>query len=288
MKINIKRWSLLFSFLFIITTITACGIKDKKTIISKDVSKEVKVAKIEIQRDIELGNKYLEIGKYDDAKKAYEKAIYMDPSNKQSYLQIKDKYIEKGRLDDGFYIIKLAVKNNIDPINMNLILDSIRKQFKITTIEKNIYKNNKFEMPKSMTLIVNNEEKLVSIKWDKAEMNTSLIGIYYCNGLSEQYERPVKLTLNVLVKPTIKVKPETEITYINSQYNFQLKIPITWKDKYVVTESIGDNSYIIEKSINFSLKVDEQHLCRIFSIDIYKKPITKNYINTHIVKVVNI
>jgi len=289
-RINIKRWSLLFLLVVIITTITACGIKDKKTIISKDISKEVKVVKSEIQRDIELGNKYLQEGKYDEAKKAYEKAIYMDPSNKQNYLQIKAKYLEKGRIDDGFYIIKLAVKNNVDPANMNLILDDIRKKFKITTIEKKLLQNNKFEMPKSMTIIVNNEENQVPIKWDKVEMNTSLIGTYYCNGIAEQYERPVKLTLYVQPKISVKLepnaKPQTVITYTNSQYNFKLQLPNTWKDKYVVSESIGavedgGRNDVIEKSIIFSLKIDEQHVCKIFSIFVYKKPVNKDYIDNH-------
>jgi len=289
-KNNIKRWSLLFSLLvIIITTITACGIKDKKTIISKDVSNEANVAKIEIQRDIELGNKYLLEGKYDEAKKAYEKAIYMEPSNKQSYLQIKDKYMEDGRVDDGFYIIKLAIKNNVDAKVMNAILDGIRKDFEITTIEKKLYKNDKFEMPKSMTIIVNKVEKQVNIKWDKVEMNTSLTGAYYCNGISEQYERPVKLKLIVqpdtpiVLKP---VKPETIITYTNSEYNFQLQFPSSWKDKYVVSESIGamedgGRNDVVEKSIIFSLKVDEQHVCKIFSVFVYKDPVTKDYIDTH-------
>lgn len=212
-KSNIKRWSLLFSLLFIMVAITACGIKDKKTVISKDVSKEATVAKIEIQRNIELGNKYLQEGKNDEAKKAYEKAIYMDASNNQSYLQIKDNYMGKGRIDDGFYIIKLAVKNNVDTANMNVILNDIRKKFEVTTIEKKLYRNDKFEMPKSMTIMVNNEEEQVDIKWDKAEMSTSLNGTYYCNGTVQQYERPVKLTLNVQPQPNIK-----SIGYIKQVY----------------------------------------------------------------------
>ena len=63
---------------------------------------------------------------YDKAKKWYEKAISMSKANVDTYKKIKDKYLEKGRSDDAYRIVRLAIDNKVDVNNMKkLALDLI-------------------------------------------------------------------------------------------------------------------------------------------------------------------
>ena len=147
---------LLLSLLILVsTTSIACERKDKQKVISNNVSIEAKQDENLIQKNIELGNKYLKEAKYDEAKQSYEKAISLDKGNKQTYLTIKDKYVEKGRLDDAYYIIKSAIKNNVDIANMNKILAQISGKLEITNIQEYLQQNNKYALPDDVTMKIN-------------------------------------------------------------------------------------------------------------------------------------
>ena len=74
-----------------------CKTKDKENILLKDVKSQSKVEDQEIRTAIDNGNKYLEEGNYDKAKKWYEKAISISKSNADTYIKIKNKYLEKDR-----------------------------------------------------------------------------------------------------------------------------------------------------------------------------------------------
>ena len=198
MKTNhIKIISLLCISLLFIVNLSACAGKDKETILSKHVSQRVKDEENQIQKNINLGNKYLEENKYDEAKKAYEKAISMNINNKQTYLQIKDKYLGKNRIDDAFYIIKLAVDNKVDVSNMKVVLEEIKKKFDVTTIEKSVYQYDPIVLPKQVTVKINNEDTQADVKWNSSTMDTSRMGNSTLEGTAVKYERPVKLMLKV-------------------------------------------------------------------------------------------
>ena len=180
-----------------ITIFTACATKDKETVISKNVSQDIKSEEKEIRKIIDLGNIYLQQGKYDDARKSYEKSISMDKGNKYIYLEIKDKYIEKGRLDDGFSIIKLALDNKVDYDSMKDVLEEIKKKFEITNVKDYIYQDEKYILPKSVTIKINEKDIEVPVKWNNTVVDTNKVGTYTFDGIAEECGRPIKLTLNV-------------------------------------------------------------------------------------------
>lgn len=219
MKINlIKKLLLLSLLLWVSTTSISCAKSDKQTVISKNVSMEANQDENLIQKDIETGNNYLQQGKYGDAKQSYEKAITLDKGIKQTYLTIKDKYLEKGRLDDAYYIIKSAIKNDVDIANMNTILAQISGRFEITNISEHLKQNNKYKLPDDVIMKINGIDTKILVNWNNSsEINTSKVGEFIYEGNSEQYGRKVKLEL-YLTAPVVN-KPNEISTTNQSQGN---------------------------------------------------------------------
>lgn len=216
MKRNLLKRSLFILLLFVLTfSLAACSAQEKQTVLSQNVSQEVKTEEVEIQNDVEQGNQYVDEGKYEDAKKTYEKAISLEPSNKDIYVKIKDKYIEKQRLDDAYYVTKLAINNNVEVNNMNAALEDIKKKFDVITIEKALNQNSNFTLQDTTSIKLNNIEEVkdAPIKWNSTSVDTSKAGTLNYEGVIEQYGRSVKLVLNVM--PIIK---EKKIGYIKDVY----------------------------------------------------------------------
>lgn len=200
------KYFLFILFILLITSITACTANDKKTTTPNNANDKIKQEKSDIQKNIELGDKSLQEGNFDNAKNYFEKAISIDTSNKQTYLDIKDKYLAKGRLDDAYYIIKLALNNNVDTSNMTSVLEEIKSQFPITTIEKTIYQLDSYSLPDNVLLSINGKEVNSAVKWSTSSVDTSKVGIFNYYGSADQYGRPIKLTLTVKQKPIVKNK----------------------------------------------------------------------------------
>lgn len=193
---------------------SSCESQNREVVISSDVKQEVKEEDKLIEENIQNGNSYLEEGKYEDAKKEYEKAISIDKLNKHTYLQIKDNYVQKGRFDDAFYIIKLAIDNKVDTDNMKSIQEDIKKNFNTIILENSVYQNKAFNLPKEASFKLNNEEEIKeNISWDIDKVDTTKVGTFNYEGFIQQYGRKVTLTLKVL--PTIS---EKKIGYVENVY----------------------------------------------------------------------
>ncbi|MEW8957365.1 tetratricopeptide repeat protein, partial [Clostridium sp.] len=165
----IKKLLSLFLLLGLTLSVMACQAEDKEIVLANDVMEQVKVEEMEVKESIQIGNKHLEEEKYDEAKKAYEEAISMGINNKDTYLEIKDMYMEKKRFDDAYYIIKLAIENNVDIDNMKTILGDIKKNFKETTIESSINEKDNYNLPKDVTLNINGKDVKGIVKWESNE-----------------------------------------------------------------------------------------------------------------------
>lgn len=103
--------------------------RDKEIIVSSNVKNMVGHSENEIKKDINLGNKLFNMGKYDDAKNAYDMAINLDKMNKDTYLTIENKYEDKNKIKYAEDIIQEAIDNNVDVSNMkNILLRLDQKQ----------------------------------------------------------------------------------------------------------------------------------------------------------------
>lgn len=208
-----KKAILILLILVIVLNFSACGKKEKKIILSTDVKKEVAIQENETKKLIESGIKFLNEKKYDDAKSSFEKAISMDKSNRGAYIQIKNRYMEKQRIDDAYYIIKLAISNGVDTENMKELLKNIKSEFEVTKLSETIYQNNNYKLPSKIKAKINNENKDVNVIWNNNVVNTNKLGNVKYKGKIEQYDRAVELDLKVIKAK--KIEKAEKITKTN-------------------------------------------------------------------------
>ncbi|WP_434291453.1 Ig-like domain-containing protein [Clostridium botulinum] len=197
------RKKAIISLLLILITmlgISGCGKKEKTSVLTNNVKQQEAMKENEVKKFIKNGTNFLNVGKYDDAKSSFEKAILMEKSNKGSYIEIKNKCMEKNRLDDAYYFIKLAVNNNVDTENMEKILSDIKSRFQVTKLYVNVYQNNEYKLPDKIKVKINNEDKEVGVIWNN-DADTSEIGTIKYQGKIEQYDRCAELYLKVLESP---------------------------------------------------------------------------------------
>ena len=232
-----KRFFCILISVFIITLV-GCSGKDKQVVLSNGQNGQIELQGKDVNESIELGNNYLKQGKYDNAKKAYANAISKAPNNKQTYIEIKDKYIENSRFDDAFYIINLAINNKVDIDNMKNILEEIKKNFQVITIENTVNQNTTFTLPEEIALQVNGEQIMGNVKWKAENVNTSKPGTFSNEGAIEEYGRKVSEKLIVNATKNVSGAPivKSENIYKNEKLGFSITFPDSWKGKYTVEE----------------------------------------------------
>ncbi|EPY2276436.1 Ig-like domain-containing protein [Clostridium sporogenes] len=202
-----RKKAIISLILILIVTLSTsgCGKKQKTSILTNDVKQQEAMKENEIKKFIKDGTNFLNAGKYDDAKSSFEKAISMDKSNKGAYIEIKNKYMKKNRIDDAYYFIKLAVSNNVDTENMKKLLNDIKSKFEVVKVYVNVYQDNEYKLPDKIKAKINNEDKEVGVVWNNKSVDTSKVGTIKYEGKIEQYDRIAELYLEI-----IEVEKETK------------------------------------------------------------------------------
>ena len=205
-KFETKNLSIFLSLL-LISTFVSCSKIDKETILSPNVTEDIKVEENEVKVTLEKGNSYLNDNDFANAKLTYEKAISIDKVNKDIYLEIKDKYLALTRFDDALYFVQLAINNNADVDNMKIISDSIKSNFETATINKSLYEGDAYTLPSELTTKINNEDISVPITWNNSVINTSTAGTFSYLGTNKEYSRQFNATLTVIPSVVPAVVP---------------------------------------------------------------------------------
>jgi len=169
--------------LILVLLISGCTNKeDKEIVLASNIKSTVSQAQDDIKKNINLGNKFLDAGKYDDAKSAYDRAIKLDKMNKNTYLTIEKEYMGKDRIQDAANIIQEAINNDVDTENMKKLFSQINAKIEAAKAvnEFNENKHNK-KQPQNLNTNANN----VSSQ-PKVVQNKRIIGyvqnIYEKNG----------------------------------------------------------------------------------------------------------
>ncbi|HCL4463541.1 hypothetical protein EXM52_04455 [Clostridium botulinum] len=244
----------LLLILIVMLSASGCGKKQKTSVLTNDVKQQEAMKENEIKKFIKDGTNFLNAGKYDDAKSSFEKAISMDKSNKSSYIEIKNKYMEKKRIDDAYYFIKLAVSNNVDTENMKKLLNDIKSKFEVTRLDAGVYQSHEYQLPDKIKAKINNEDKKVGVVWNNNNVDTSKVGTAKYEGKIEQYDRDVELNLEI-----IEIKKEKE----SKKENNTEKVKKTEENKnekakeFKKGKKIGFISKIYEQNGKRYLKYDE-------------------------------
>ncbi|WP_461615252.1 Ig-like domain-containing protein [Clostridium sp. Marseille-QA1073] len=273
-KNTIKKLLSLFLLLTATLSMIACEPKEKEVVIAPDVSVQAKAEENKVKQSMELGNKYLNEGDYEKAIKAYEESISAEINNKDTYLKIKDKYIEKNRFDDAYYIIKLAIKNNVDIDNMKNILEDIKENFEAINLEDSVKQNNGYELPKDIMININGKDVNGIIKWDNNDVDTSTPGSFYYQGTIEQYGRVVNLELNI--NPIVIEKKIGWVKEVNDNYISLDEVEFYMYDE-ALNEAIKDNSKkVIRDDDTGKLYVSDSYYIRNNSDEITTYTIDEN------------
>lgn len=152
-KNHITNYLILLILLVFSLSISGCSHKDKEIVVTKNVKTAAKQAENQVKKNIDLGSKFVDSGKYDEAKKAYDKAIELDKKNKETYLTIKDKYLSKGKVQEAYDVVQEAVTNNVDAENMKKILSELKVSIEASENEQAIKSQSttKVNQPKNAT-----------------------------------------------------------------------------------------------------------------------------------------
>jgi len=273
-KNTIKKLLSLFLLLTAALFLIACEPKEKEVVIAPDVRVQAKAEESKVKQSMELGNKYLNEGDYEKAIKAYEESISEEINNKDTYLEIKDKYIEKNRFDDAYYIIKLAIENNVDIDNMKNILEGIKENFEEINLEDSVKQNNGYELPKDIMININGKDVNGVIKWDNNDVDTSTPGSFYYQGTIEQYGRVVNLQLNI--NPIVIEKKIGWVKEVNDNYILLDEVEFYMYDE-ALNEAIKDNSKkVIRDEDTGKLYVSDSYYIRNNSDEITTYTIDEN------------
>ncbi|MBD7911998.1 MULTISPECIES: Ig-like domain-containing protein [Clostridium] len=244
-KINLLKVLLLFIFsIFIAIPLCGCNSKqDKEIVVAKNVKEDLNSVKSEILQLIEEGNAFLHSGKYPEARTSYEKAISKDKANESTYLQIKDNYMNAKRFDDAYYIIKLAIDNNVSKDAMSKVLEEIKSNFSPILLENTISEGADYNLPTQTNIPEATITNPVNIRWPQKNIDTSNPGTFTYDGYIDEYGRTVHLTLTI--KKVVKQK-----------------IPTTQKKEVVKSSKIGFIDSIYEENGDTFIKFNETEFYR--------------------------
>lgn len=199
--------------------LTSCAPSNKENVLYEDAEEQATVEENEVKHYVEEGNKYLDESNYQEAWKSYEEAIGIMKNNKETYISIKDKYMEKGLYDDAYYVIKLAVDNEVDTENMISLLNEITPNLSEITLNADVYKGENFSLPKETKVNVIGKEISVPIVWSNNNVTTNKVGQYVFEGQVVGYGKKVTLALNVKYREF-----ENKQVLINSIENGSVKV----------------------------------------------------------------
>lgn len=189
----------------IISLLVGCTPNNKEIVVTtKDIAESDTKEDVTL---IQLGTDYLNLGRYNEAKEVFLKILEKYKDNASKYIEIKDKYIAANRLDDAYFIINLAITNNVDVDNMKNILAEIQNQFEIVTLSDEVLQYESFYLPSKVKVKINNIEEELKVNWEESYVNTNNYGTYEYIGKTEEYNHIVKFTLKIkeLVKKTMKI-----------------------------------------------------------------------------------
>lgn len=231
------------AILILSISLFACAETTKKVTISNDTQTEILVEENEVKEAITTGKKLISDNKYDEAKAYFNKAISLDKSNKDLYLEIKDIYMESNKLDDAYFIIKSALTNNVDVENMKIVANEISSKFDVINLNYSIYQGLEYNLPESITTDIKDESLSLPIVWDVSQPDTTTAGTFTYYAFNEEYGRQVAMNLTVLENVYDK-----QIGYINKMYSSNGKLYIDvdlvefyFGNKESLQEFINDN-----------------------------------------------
>lgn len=192
------KFQIILIIIILTISLLSCVDTTKKVTISNNTSEEILVEENEVDEAITNAKKLLADNKYDEVKAYFNKALSLDKSNKDLYLEIKDIYINSNKLDDAYFIIKSALANNVDSENMKTVAKEISSKFEVIKLKESIYEESAYTLPRSVSTDINGASLSLPLSWNIATIDTTTTGTFTYYGINEEYGRQVEFTLIIL------------------------------------------------------------------------------------------
>ena len=283
-KKKLRSCAVIMVIIFYGVVLGGCS-PNKSTIIVEDMNFKESNEENKILKHMNDFKEALINKNYGEAKKAFEGAISIEKKNIGVYNNAKDMYLQNNRYDDAFYVVKLAIKNEVDVINMENQLDKIKEKFKPIELFYDIKEGQKdFNLPKTTKIKVNDEEVVADINWINTGVDTSKVGTFVYVGSVDEYGREVRLHLKINLLNREKVTAFIKSVYEKGGSTYVVIDEVEfYRDQRAVEEAKKDksdelrcedgryylyNSYYIrnsDKENTRDLKIDENaeiYLCK--------------------------
>ena len=199
---KVKKYGIIFIILSLSIFLYSCTNNTKKVTLSENTREDILLEEDEIAESINTAKKLLSDNQFTEANDLYNKALSLDNTNKDLYIEIKDNLLNSNRYEDAYNVVKKAIDNNIDVDNMKKIANDIARDiasnFQTIQVNYSIYDSSSFTLPSTITTTLDNNEVTLNVAWDNSSVNTKKIGEYSYKGFSEEHFRNIEAKVNIL------------------------------------------------------------------------------------------
>jgi len=184
-----------------------------------------------VKSNIELGNKYLDERKYNEAIIAFKKAIEIEPknikariglakvytlqgklndaekvlrecidikeNNPESYMELAKLYMSEKRLGDALKILNEGYRITKDA-GINSMIKDIKAKIRVENISTTSIKGRPYSLPDKVTVLVDGVKFEVSVSWATTVVDTNQVGMNTFNGKIEYADIPIQLSLKII------------------------------------------------------------------------------------------
>jgi tetratricopeptide (TPR) repeat protein len=161
--------------------------------------KVISVDKKNVDARLKLTELYLKTKRFDDANKVSIEILDIAPSDKEIYIKAADLMIKEGRRDDAVSYLKKVFEKTKDSI-IEKKLEELRAAQTLSSMEVSIFQGETYNLPDKIKLNINNSEEEHPVKWTNPSVDTKTPGTYNFEGMVEEYDRKVRLILTVFPK----------------------------------------------------------------------------------------
>jgi len=233
-----------------------------------------------VKSNIELGNKYLEEGKYQEAILAFEKVIAIDPKNVEARIGLSKVYKAQGRVGDAEKLLKECIdikKNNPTPYlelaklhmeqgrfsdamkiltkgyevtkdkKIKAMIQELKSKVTLDDLKETVSVGTSFTLPGKVRAKVDGKDVELPVSWSSTAVDTSHEGTYSCQGTIEDYDIKVNLTVSVKAvnsNNTGNIAAGSFIVEMDDYYYFDCDDAIyrIRKDNYQNAEKLRDET----------------------------------------------
>lgn len=235
-------------------------------------------APLRAKQSINLGNKYLSEGKYEEAILAFQKAISIDAKDIDSRCKLSDLYIKTGKDNKAENLLKetLALdKTNQDAyillagiyekekdyekliklFNEGLLFckekyklqgefDKLLSRINTSDIKASVVQGEKYTLPTLAEARIGGDRFELPIDWKGKDADTSEAGTQKLEGTIQFINRPIAVNLSVELKPAVVTENKTEDE--GELYHFVYKVPVVNVEGKYAENAAKLNSSIME------------------------------------------